>query len=181
MTRRHEKELDMKWDTRKRWAVVAMGSAVTLLVGAVGGALASPPTAAAGVFTQTTVTGFDVRSAGPNTILDTTIEGSVSGTLTGTVEYRITVVIHPNGSFSAHGATMCQCTFKGKEGQLQFLVTDTGQQVSQNTGLFAGRAVITEATGELFGLRGNLGIQGTVDITTGLSTINYSGEIHFHD
>jgi hypothetical protein len=67
----------------------------------------------------------------------------------------------------------------GKEGTLVLVVVDTGEEVN-GVPTFAGRAVITSATGELAGLRGVLEVAGTVDVTTNLSTISYSGQIHFH-
>jgi len=139
----------------------------------------SPHTAAAGSYAQTAVTGVGVRPAGPNTILEQTSLGSISGTLNGTFEDELRVVIHPNGRFNAQFTITCECTVDGKQGVLELTATDTGELVSPNAGAFAGRAVIKGGTGDLSGLRGVLEIQGVVDVASGLSTTTYSGSIHF--
>jgi hypothetical protein len=56
---------------------------------------------------------------------------------------------------------------------------DTGELISPTVASFAGRAVITDATGELSGLRGNLAINGSVDLPSGLSTYSYTGRLQF--
>jgi hypothetical protein len=156
------------------WTATAL-----LLVGAIGAAHASPPAAASGTFTQEATTGFAIRFAGPNVIVEQTTMGSVVGTLAGTFEDSLRVVIHPNGRFTAKGTITCQCTVDDKQGLLAFVVADTGEEVN-GVPTFAGRAVITGATGELAGLRGVLEVAGTVDVMTGLSTFDYSGQIHLH-
>jgi hypothetical protein len=164
----------------RRLGAVAAAAAVALLVGAVGVAQASPPTAASATFTQTAITGLTIGFAGPNTILEATSEGSVSGTLSGSWEDSIRVVFHPNGRFTAQNTITCECTVAGSEGVLELLVVDTGEEVSQETSIFEGSAVITGGTGELSGLRGVFRVEGTVDLLTGLSTYTLSGRIHFH-
>jgi hypothetical protein len=166
------------WTVRRlvsAWAAVAV-----LLVAAVGVAHASPPTAASGNYTQTAHTGFAIGFAGPNVIIEASTVGTVSGTLTGTFEDSVRVVIHPNGRFTAQGTMSCECTVAGKSGVLEFVVVDAGEEVSPDISVFFGHAVITRGSGELSGLRGVLEIAGTVDRSTGLSTIDYSGRIHFH-
>lgn len=148
-------------------------SALTLAQG-------SPHTAAAGTYAQTAITGLDVRQAGPNTVIEQSALGSISGTLSGTFEDEVRVVIHPTGRFNAKFTITCQCTVDGKQGMLELTATDTGELVSPSVGAFAGRAVIRGGTGDLSGLRGVLEIQGTVDVASGLSTTSYSGNIHFH-
>lgn len=157
------------------WAAVGL-----LLVAAVGMAQASPPTAASGTFTQEAHTGVEVRLAGPNVIVEASTVGSVSGTLTGNFSDSIKLVIHPNGRFTAHDTITCECTVDGKSGVVELVVVDTGEEVSPDTSVFDGRAVITGASGELAGLRGVFEIQGTVDQLSGLSTWTYSGQVHFH-
>jgi hypothetical protein len=104
--------------------------------------------------------------------------GIVTGTLSGTFVDSFTVVIHPTGRFNAHGTLVCGCTVDGKQGLLTLSFSDTGETVD-GTPTFNGRDVIKGGTGELSGLRGVLQFEGTVDLMTGLSTSNYSGEIHF--
>lgn len=148
-------------------------------VGAQAGAmLASPHTPAAGTFDQTAVLSLEVREAGPNTILEQTTQGVASGTLTGDLQDELRVVIHPNGRFNAHFTVSCVCTVDGKEGVVELVANNTGE-IDGPLGAYEGRAVITGGTGELSGLRGVLQFEGAVDLTTGLSTLTYSGTIHF--
>jgi hypothetical protein len=163
---------------RSRVGAVATAAMVGLLP-AGAGAQVSPPLAASGTFTQTRAVSLEVRSAGPNDILETMAEGVASGTLSGTFVDSLTVVFLPNGQFSAQGTLTCMCTVDGKEGLLALVVTDTGEYVN-GTPTFSGRGVIKGGTDELADLRGVLQFEGTVDLTTGLSTSTYSGEIHFH-
>lgn len=143
-------------------------------------AQASPHTAAAGTFTQTSISSLDVRLAGPNTILQQTAEGMVSGTLTGAFKDDLKVIIHPTGRFNAHFTITCECTVEGRQGVLEIVAGDTGELIGPDVAVFAGRAVINGGTGELSGLRGVLQIEGMVDVPSGLSTYTYSGNIHFH-
>jgi hypothetical protein len=163
--------------SRGRW-LVSVAITVALLVAAVGVAQAAPPTPASGTFTQTAITDLDLGFAGPNVIINQTTEGSLSGTLTGTFQDRFRVIIHPDGRFTAQGTTVCACTVDGRSGVVELRVVDTGQIISPTTAVFAGHAVITATDGELSGLQGVFEIEGTVDITTGLSTITYTGQIH---
>jgi hypothetical protein len=135
-------------------------------------------TAASGTVTQTAVLSEEVRFAGPNVILETTIAGTISGTLSGTVEDSFRLVIHPNDTFTAQGTTICVCTVDGRSGTLELRLTDTGEIVD-GTPVFTGRSVIQRGTGELAGLRGVIELEGTVNLMTGLSTIDYSGWIRF--
>lgn len=163
----------------KRTGTVALAAVTALLVGLVGVAMASPPTAASGTVTQTGIAEFEIRMAGPNVIIEQTTVGVVSGTLSGTFEDSFKVVIHPNGRFTAHGSGSCECTVNGVSGVIQYVTSDSGEEID-GTPTFEGRQVITGATGGLSGLRGVLQIEGTVDPGTGLATINYSGAIHTH-
>jgi len=141
-------------------------------------AQASPHMLASGTFTQIGITSLDVRSAGPNTILEQTSTGTISGTISGSYQDDLRVVIHPNGRFNAKFTITCQCTVEGKVGTLEFVASDRGQLVSPTLATFEGRAVITGGSGELSDLRGVLQIEGSIDLVTGLSTYTYSGRIH---
>jgi hypothetical protein len=143
------------------------------------GRTASVQMAANGTFTQTAITSLDVKSAGPNTTLDQTSAGVITGTLAGTFEDKLKVVIHPSGKFDAHFTITCVCTVDGKSGVLEIVAGDTGELLSPTLAAFAGRAVINGGTGALSGLRGVLQIEGTVDVTTGLATYGYTGDLHF--
>lgn len=138
---------------------------------------ASSRIAAAGTFTQTGITDLQVSQAGPNTILEQTSTGSVSGTLSGSYTDQLRVVIHPNGRFNTHFTIRCECTVAGKRGTLEFVASDSGELVSPTVASFAGQATITGGTGELSDLRGVLAIEGAVDLGSGLSTYTYAGWI----
>lgn len=135
--------------------------------------------AASGTFAQTAVTSIDVRSAGPNTVIEQTSEGTLTGTLAGTFDDDVKVVIHPNGSFTANFTITCVCTVDGKQGVVRMVATDRGQRISPDVASFSGRVVITGASGALTGLGGVLKIEGTVDVPTGLATYDYDGTIRF--
>ena len=140
---------------------------------------ASAQLAASGTFTQTAITSIDVGVAGPNTIIDQTSAGTLTGTLAGQFEDDLTVVIHPNGKFDARFTIRCMCTVDGKLGVVEMVAEDAGELLSATLAAFAGRAVIKGGTGALSGLRGVLQIEGTVNVTTGLATYGYTGGIHF--
>ena len=181
--------------THKGWPGAAISTvAAAMLVGCgrdpvrVEGADGSMPvvanaatvkTAASGTFTQTGITGLDVQTAGKNTILEQTAVGTLTGTLSGPFTDKLRVVIHPNGKFDAHFTITCACTVNGRQGELEIVGGDTGELVSPTLAVFAGRAVIKGATGALSGLRGVLQIEGTVNVTTGLASYSYTGDIHF--
>lgn len=164
----------------KSMRALATAVAVALfVVAAAGVALGSPPTAASGTVTQEAITGFELRLAGPNIVIEQSTAGSISGTLTGTFEDSFTVVIHPNGRFNAHGTLTCQCRMEGEQGVLELVVTNTGEELT-GVPTFEGRFVIKGGTGDLSGLSGVLQFVGTVDVPSGLSTITYSGQVHSH-
>jgi hypothetical protein len=170
----------MKKTARMRNALgtAALGAVVASLLAGAAGAQPSAM-AAGGAVTQTQIISDEVRFVGPNVVRELTIAGSVSGTLSGTSLDSFTVIIHPNGRFEAHGKTICMCTVNGKQGLLALVLSDTGQFVN-GTPVFHGRYVINGGTGELSGLRGVLQLTGTVNLSTGLSMMDYSGEIHSH-
>lgn len=170
----------MRENKKRRWGVLAIGSALTLLIGSMGVALASPPTAASGTITQTDVVSIEVSFAGPNVIIEQTVAEILNGTLTGTAVERIRVVLHPNGKITARGTGTCECIVEGVgSGVLEWVASTTGENAF-TTPTFAGRIVITGGTGDLSGLRGVLEIEGAVDRATSLSAVDYSGKIHSH-
>ena len=59
---------------------------------------------AAGTFTQTGITSIETRQAGPTTMIEQTSHGLVAGTLSGTYQDELLVVIRPNGTFTARYA-----------------------------------------------------------------------------
>lgn len=164
----------------KSMRTLATAAAVAMVVVAAAGvAVGSLPTAASGTVTQEAITGFELRLAGPNIVIEQSTTGSVSGTLIGTYEDSFTVVIHPDGRFNARGTLTCQCTVGGDQGLLELVVTNTGQEID-GVPTFEGRYVIKGGSGDLSGLSGVLDFGGSVDVPSGLSTITYSGRVHSH-
>jgi hypothetical protein len=158
-------------------SVEPIASVAEPTIAEVSSAMAPARLAANGTFTQTGVTSIQVRNAGPNTIIEQTSVGLISGTISGTYEDQLRVVIRANGRFTTHFTISCQCTVNGKQGTVEMVAQDDGQLISPTVAEFAGRAVIQRATGQLTGLRGVLAIEGTVDVPSGLSTYDYSGSI----
>lgn len=142
-------------------------------------AMAPTTLQAAGTFTQTAITSLVPRAAGPNTILEQTSTGVVSGTMSGSWEDRLRVVIHPDGRFNAQFTITCACTVDGRSGTLVLRAQDSGRPAGPTTGAFRGTAVIVDGSGDLRGLRGSLRIEGTVDLLTGLATYDYAGTLRF--
>lgn len=132
----------------------------------------------AGSFAQTGITSLHLETQGPVTIIDQTSFGTVDGTLSGSFEDDLKVVIKPNGTFSATFTLTVSCTVDGRQGVLTFQAADVGQIVGPTSAQFAGVAVIKDATGELAGLHGKLEIEGVVDLASGLSTYSYEGTLH---
>jgi hypothetical protein len=142
-------------------------------------ALASVKVAASGTFAQSAITSLDVQTVGGNTIITQRAVGSISGTISGPFQDDLKVVIHPNGKFNAHFTITCTCSVDGNAGVVEIVASDTGELLSPTLAAFAGRAVIKGGTGDLSGLGGVLQIEGTVDVTTGLATYDYSGTLHW--
>lgn len=134
---------------------------------------------ASGTSTQTGLHSLTVGQAGPNTVIEQTSEGTLTGTLAGAFDDEVRVVIHPNGTFTTRFTITCACTVDGRSGTVVLTATDSGEMVSEDEAVFSGRAVITGASGELSGLHGVLEIAGTVHVPSGLSTWDYEGSIHF--
>ena len=135
-------------------------------------------TAASGTFTQTGITSLEVRpTPGGSVILDQTSEGTVSGTISGTYEDSLIVVIRPNGTFSASFSLEVDGTVDGIQGTLTLQAADVGQLTGPTTATFSGVAAITGASGGLAGMTGVLEIEGTVDLVSGLSTYAYEGTL----
>ena len=141
-------------------------------------AVAAGKIAASGTLAQTAITGLEVRAAGSNTIIEQTSVGTVDGTLSGTYQDEVRVIIHSNGTFNAHFTITCQCQMNGDAGVLELVAGDRGRITGPNTATFAGRATIIDGSGELAGLRGVLRIAGSVDLASGLSIYSYSGDLH---
>lgn len=136
---------------------------------------------ASGTFEQTGITGMEVSSAGPVTLIEQTSVGEVSGTMEGGFEDELNVVILPGGVFVANFVLTVACSVDGQEGTLTLQATDVGEIVGPDVAEFTGVAAIVDSSGGLAGMHGQLNIEGTVDLTTGLSTYTYAGSLHAAD
>lgn len=73
----------------------------------------------------------EIGFAGPNLVFEATTVGLFSGTLSGSFEDSVKVVIHPNGRFTAQGTMTCVCTVGCRSGVLEFVVVDTASRSAQ--------------------------------------------------
>jgi hypothetical protein len=158
--------------------LITVLAAIGLLLSLSGITHGSEPAPASGTFTVSSITSFAIRPVGPNFLIEQTTEGVVSGTLTGTFEDSVKVVVNPtaNKVVQSFGSGTCVCTVAGSSGTLEYVLSSRGAFDAQ---FFEGRMVITGGTGDLSGLRGVLELEGTVDLN-GLATIDYVGQIHDH-
>lgn len=136
---------------------------------------ATTPSEASGHFTATN-TATDTRTAGPNTVLESKITFTSTGTFVGTCVGTSHSVIQPDGHATMHG----ECTFtvtSGEGGTPTGTAIFTLQSFGDGT-TFHGQFVGGHGTGPLAGLH----TEGTFDGTTtanGNSSGAYSGEVHF--
>ncbi len=145
--------------------------AVLALVG-VTSAAASPPTAASGTFTVTSVTFDSTRAAGGNTIIDATFTVSYTGTLTGTSIGHGTIIFHSDGSAISPATEVFTGTVNGASGTLTLHNVGSGT----SSGSYQNKAVFLSGTGGLAGLHGVLNEVGTVGDIGPVGT--YTGQIH---
>lgn len=132
---------------------------------------------ASGMFHQTAIASIDTRKKGRITLIHQTSKGNVLGTIDGTFDDDLHVRILPNDRFTAKFTLTVDCVIGGRSGTVTFRAADVGRVVGPTTGKFAGVAVVTDATGELAGMKGVLRIKGTVDLVTGLSSYSYKGRL----
>jgi hypothetical protein len=115
-----------------------------------------------------------VTSSGGNTIIDFTLDETISGTVSGPrVGGGGTLTIHPDGTLVAHDAG----TFTGPVDG----VAGTGKMVVNASGTFSaltGRVVLQDGQGCLNGVRGRFRIAGTA-IGPPTFTGTYAGRVHF--
>ena len=83
-------------------------------------AVAAPPTPASGTFTYTSSSFNSIRSAGDNTIIDTTGTVSYTSTFTGTSTLQGTLIIHADGSAIFHDVETFTGTVNGVPGTVTF-------------------------------------------------------------
>jgi len=133
---------------------------------------ASRSSTGTGSFTATSTT-MNVRSAGPNTVIDSQSSFTATGFFTGTCVGTTRSVGRSNGQSTAHGS----CTFTGtigdKSGTLVFRLEFTGVGAS-----FQGRFVGVQGSGGLAGVHVSGTFQG---MATGMTTSagTYSASARF--
>ena len=132
--------------------------AATLSTIAVTTAFASPPEAISGNVTYQSSTFNSIRVEGGNTIIDLSATVSYSGTFTGTSQLHGTLIIHKDGSANAHDVEVFTGTVDGVPGT----VTLNLNLSSDPAFVVTGKDVITDASGDLTGLRGVLTVNAQV-------------------
>ncbi len=135
-------------------------------------AVAAPPTPASGTFTYTSSSFNSIRSAGDNTIIDTTGTVSYTGTFTGTSTLQGTLIIHADGSANFHDVETFTGTVNGVPGTVTFNLAGR----NDSAGVVRARETIVSATGALAGLQGVLEEVGTVPSFNGPEG-TYTGQI----
>ncbi|MGZ6871485.1 MAG: hypothetical protein ACXVFW_05560 [Blastococcus sp.] len=139
--------------------MTAVAAAVVAIVSAAP-AQAAPPLAGSGtgLFTADQVT--SARNAGGNRIVERRLEGSMSGTLTGSISEEVRGVVHPDGTVTFQGTLVFVGTVDGcGTGTLTARLQGSGQAVPP----------VTDATVTVIGQAAN-----TVPVT-GHGTVLQSG------
>ena len=150
-------------------SIIAIAAGLALLGP---GVYASSPSPESGTWTIT-LTPQTVTSSGGNTIIEFTLNETISGTVSGTRVGGGELIIHPDGTLVAHDAGTFTGTVDG--------VAGTGTLVVDASGTFSsltGRVVLKDGRGCLNGVRGKFRIVGSA---TGLTTFTgtYTGRVHF--
>jgi hypothetical protein len=100
----------------------------------------------------------DTFTAGPNTVVTESVPAVYGGDVTGPYIVTLTVVFKSDGSFTAHGTTICtDCTIGGRTGDFSTVTNLRGPSPFGLTGHFT----ITSASGGLAGLHGEADYAGS--------------------
>jgi len=141
-----------------------------------GAALAAgPPTPASGTFASDPSTSklvSVVQFFDPNFIATRTVDGSLTGTISGPVKVTERVVSRTNGDFTFASTQVCDpCTVAGRTGAITLRLEGTGGGDD-----FQGRfTIVGGGTGDLANLHGH----GTIVGSRLTSSGTYSGELTF--
>jgi hypothetical protein len=166
--------------TRPLFRLIGLTLTVVLaLVGATTAA-AAPPTSASGVYTTTSATLANPRSAGSNTIFDLTASEIWTGTFTGTSIVQGTLIFHPDGSANFHDTETFTGSVNGTSGTVTFNLAGTGTPgATPGSFVYQDTHTIIGGTGGLANLHGVLALVGTVPTTAAGPVASYTGQIHF--
>jgi hypothetical protein len=135
---------------------------------------ASSPGPESGAWTIT-LTPVTVTSDDGNTIIEFTLNETISGTVSGTRVGSGTLIAHPNGTLIAHDTGTFTGTVDGMAGSGTLVVDASGTFSS-----LTGRVVLRHGEGCLTGVRGEFRIVGAaVGPTTFAGT--YTGRVHFEE
>ena len=125
-------------------------------------AAATPPTSATSTFAVITATTTDVRTANGTTFITVERTASISGTFTGIATDTVVLVMHSNGTTSAHGAGTCVCSVDGRTGTFDYRFQGSGTFPTT----LSGRYVVGHGTGGLEGLHAEGPFDGTFFVAT---------------
>jgi hypothetical protein len=94
----------------------------------------------------------DTRTAGPNTVVTESVPAVYGGDVTGPYVVTLTAVFQSDGSFTAHGTSVCTgCTIGGRTGDFSTVTNLRGPSLFFG---ITGHFTITSASGGLAGLHG---------------------------
>ena len=156
--------------------------AALALAGATGAA-AAPPSPASGTLTYTSSTFNSTRTAGGNLIADLSATVAYTGTFNGTSSLHGTLILHPDGTASAHDVE----TFTGTvtvdgvshTGTVTFALNGGSPPTTGSVLLFDATDTIISATDGLAGLHGVLSEVGTVPDPAVGPVGTYTGQVLF--
>jgi hypothetical protein len=162
--------------------LVSIFTALLLLIVLAGkGSAASPLTSASGTLTTTSASFDSVRVEEGNTIIELSSAVVYTGTFDGTSTVHGTLIFHSGGTdvqfppwrANFHDVEVFTGTVNGVPGTVTFNLNGSNDP----TGAFKATQTVISATGDLAGLRGVLGQEGTIGPGGPVGT--YTGQIHF--
>ena len=119
-------------------------------------ATASAMFTANGTFMISNTTTTNTQQNGQNTISTSTLQGVLSGDLSGSFTQEETATNYPDNTSTFSARVTCICTVAGKSGSLMYSVSGTGAA----DGSFKGQTSDYQGTGDLANLHGQGTFQG---------------------
>jgi hypothetical protein len=132
-------------------------------------ASATPPSPSSGTFAVVSALTTSVRTAGGNTFITVERTAVISGTFTGTATDTVKLVMHSNGTTSAHGTGTCACAVGARAGTFDYHFQGSGTFPTS----LSGQYVVGHGTGGLEGLHAQGPFSGTFFAAT------LGGQYHF--
>lgn len=136
---------------------------------------------ASGSWTDKQVLFLSQTSSGSNTVINSVVSGTISGTFSGTFISVGVTTIAPTGLATYQATDYCFCSVLGQAGLITF--SEKGQVVplSPTLGALTSVAAIVQSQTTIGGLKGQITLTGTADLTTFLTFGSYVGSISCPD